>query len=166
MLKGFSRDHFVKRVLKEDAFKPVAEVPCRLLSRARTRFIDVALFSKDLHWQPTKQLGRRREREMRRVIGKRPNLVRHSDRSQARVHASRHAVKRMVNVHREIEQPSGRENSYELPNDAHWRLRMIHHVVANNHVETPVEEWQRFANGRDRLRSTLPTGKQTTVINR
>src|SRR5687767_15572967 len=64
---GLSRGHdFIQRILEKDAFKPVAEVPCLLLSRASPRFLDVALFTQDPHRQPAKQLARRRQREMRR----------------------------------------------------------------------------------------------------
>src|SRR5687767_12867567 len=167
LVVGLSRGYdFIQRILEKDAFKPVAEVSRRLLSGASPRFRDVALFTQDLHRQPAKQLARRHQREMRRVIRKRPDLIRQTCRSPTRMHPGRNAVNPMMEIHGEIKQPARRENPHQFPHNLGWRLSMIDDVVADHDVEALISERQRFADGSHRLRAPLPTRKQTAVTNR
>ncbi len=97
------RDNLIKRILEKHAFQPVSHMPRRLLARPRPRFVDIALRTQNPQRQSVKQRFCSRNREVRRVIGKRPDLVRQTYRSPGRMHPCRYAVKRMMNIDGEIQ---------------------------------------------------------------
>src|ERR1043165_5931995 len=113
-----------------------------------------------------KQVCRGGERQVRRVIGKRPDLKRHTRSSPARMHTCRDRIQLMMNVDSEVKQTAGNENARQLAGYLSRRLCMIDHVVAKHDVETLVRKRQRLTNRRNRLRPSLPAREQAPVTNR
>src|SRR6185369_11289672 len=159
------RNYLIKRILKKHALQPVSNVPRWLLAGSRPRFVNITLRTQNLQRQSFKQRFCGFNREVRRVIGKRPDLIRHAHCSPARMRRSRNRVHRMMNIHREIQHASRNEDARELAYDSSRRFRMVHHVVTNHDVETPIAKRQRFTH-RSNCRSTsLPARKETSITN-
>src|SRR5688572_18518065 len=139
-------------------------MPRGLLPRPGARLVNVAPFAEDLNRQASKQPGRGGEREMRRVIGERCDLIWEANCPPARMHSSRNTVKRMMNIDGEIHQAARCEAPHQLSHYLGRRLRMIYSVVANDYVEALIENRERLAHLGYRLHKPLPTWKQRPII--
>ena len=133
-------DDLVKRVLEEDSFESIADVPRRKFACSCPRFVHITLRTQHLQGQVLKQIFSGVEREMRGVIRKRPDLKRQTGAAPARMYFSRDRIHAMMNIDGEIQQTARNEYSRQFTNDRRRRLSMIYHVVANNDVKTLIRK--------------------------
>jgi hypothetical protein len=106
--------HFVQRIFEKHAFEPIPGVPWRLFTGSCPRLIDVALRAQNLQWEILEQVCGTFESQVNRVVGKRPDFVRHANRPPARMQSGSYGVHGVMNVYGEIEQPAEGKHSGEL----------------------------------------------------
>src|SRR6185436_1675189 len=78
-------NHFIQRIFEEHAFESIPGMPRRLFTGSCPGLVDVAPRAQNLKWKILEQACRAFERQMNRVVGERPDLVRDAHRSPARM---------------------------------------------------------------------------------
>jgi hypothetical protein len=97
-----ARNYLVKRILEEQAFQAVTGMARWPVSVSSACFVDISSGTENLEGQVLKESGGSLGRQVRRVICKWTQFVRHADRSPARMHAGGNRVDWMMNINCEI----------------------------------------------------------------
>ncbi|HEV2078764.1 MAG TPA: hypothetical protein VGR19_02540 [Allosphingosinicella sp.] len=132
--------------------------------RAPFDLLDVVGFMHETERHVSEKATRCLGRHMDGMIGKGSNLEGDAQGLPSRVKRSYGMVEGVVDVDREVEQPTWRQHPSYLRDYSSRALSMVYDIVAQHHVKCIVFEGQVFAKSCDGERLSLPGRKQGGIV--